>query len=137
MFCGIAVANFLVASVAFDVFSRTVVGKQPLGHAVYEHLYYAGVQPVGTVFLLAPLLGLAAIGIWISRKNLSGAKWLFGAGALALSCLYCVGFYSSQQALQAKSWTAAALSVGLLPFLGAALLVVCSVVGMLLPQRVP
>jgi hypothetical protein len=135
VFCCLAVANFLLATVGFDVFARMAVGQQSLWHAVYEHFYYAGVQPIGTLLLLAPFLGLAVVSGRIAPRNSSGSMWLFCIGALFLTGLYFRGFYGSQQALQAKKWTAAALSVGLLPFQGAVVLLVCGVAGMLIPRR--
>jgi len=59
LFSILAVGAFVVAHIGFEVFARLWVGRNNIGEAVSETLYYSATQLVGTVMLLAPfaLLG--------------------------------------------------------------------------------
>jgi len=46
-----------------------------------------------------------------------------------------MGFYGPQHALKAHKWTAAALSVGLLPFQSLVVLSICGIAGVVIAKR--
>jgi hypothetical protein len=126
VFFALSVGAFFVATVCADVLARVRVGAQDFSKAANEHFYYAFIQPVGTAMLLAPFLLLA----WMSaslakRRGHKHGLGLFALGAALLCLLYFSGYYGSQTYMERRLWTAAALSVGLLPFKSVLVLVFC------------
>ena len=133
---GLSVALFLVASVGFGVIARVTVGEEAFSYAISQHLYYAAVQPVGTLFLFLPFVFLG----WMSaslakRRSLKHGLMLFLFGGLLLCFLYFDGYRGAQIAVTQHKWTTAALSEGLLPFLSIPVLVVCGVVRLFAGRR--
>jgi hypothetical protein len=125
-FFGFAVLLFLATTLGSDVVARTTVGGEALGHAISEHAYYALVQPIGTALLIAPFLLLG----WMSaslakRKGFNGGLGVFFLGAFMLGVMYFSGYQDSQNYTRQKMWTAATLSIGLLPFKSVPLLLIC------------
>jgi hypothetical protein len=112
-----AVVAFLAATTGSDLIARTSIGGEPLGVALREHLYYAGVQVVGTIFLLAPFIGVAFVCSraekWTNSRSVCA---IFAVGTFALLYFYFQGYQAAQHALLEEHWTAAALSIGMLPF---------------------
>jgi hypothetical protein len=125
-FFAFAALLFLAATLGSDIVARTTVGGEGLGKAITEHAYYAFVQPIGTAMLLAPFLLLG----WMSaslakRKRFDGGLGVFLLGALLLGFIYFIGYQDSQSYMKQRMWTAATLSVGLLPFKSVPLLLIC------------
>ena len=119
-FFAFAAVAFLVATTGSDVFARVTIGGQPLSKAFSEHFYWAGVQLIGTLLLLAPFGFLAVIGSWVhDRTNTWKALALFAIPTLYLIYSYFEGYQAAQIAMLDKRWTAATLSVGFLPFAAA------------------
>jgi hypothetical protein len=116
-FLVVAAAAFLVATTGSDVFARMAIGGQPLADAASEHFYWAGVQFIGTLMLLAPFGFLAVIASWVEdRTRTWQAAMLFAVPTLYLIYTYFEGYQASQVAMLDKRWTAATLSIGFLPF---------------------
>lgn len=117
LFFGLAVVMFFVAHICFEVFARLSIRQSDFVEAVSETFYYSTIQPVGTIMLLAPfaLLGWMAASL-TRKKTLKQGAILFSIGAVVLSLMYFVGHMGAEQAMLNRKWTAAALSVGLLPF---------------------
>ncbi len=134
-FC-LAAGAFVVAHVGFEVFARLWVGRNTALEAVNETLYYSATQPLGTVMLLTPfvLLGWMA-GSLAAKRTLKSGMILFVAGAIVLGLMYLRGHLGAEQAMQNHKWTAAALSVGLLPFLSMPVLFVIFVIRLLVGQK--
>lgn len=109
---------FLLGTVGSDIFARTSIGGETLQHALSQHWHYAGLEPVGTLFLFAPFLGVglvsAAVEEWSRTRS---AIFIFALGTLPLLYFYFTAYQAAHHALLAEKWTAAALSVGLLPFI--------------------
>ena len=127
----LGLAVFAVATFGFDVMARVRIGQQAVSEAMSEHLYYAGLEPVGTVMLFAPFGLLALICARVAaRANMGGALGIFCAFALVLLLIYFRGYQDSQQAMIEHKWTAAALSVGFLPFTAVPVLIVAAIVGL-------
>jgi hypothetical protein len=121
--------SFLIATNGFDIAARAIVGHEPLASATGQSLYYAAIQPVGTLLLLAPFTAIGWLSIRVDRSINGVVAAAFFLGFIAvLGWLYFRGYWAAQHALLQERWTAAALSVGLLGFrsipivLGAALL---------------
>jgi len=112
-----AIIVALVAIVGFDVVSRVVVADKALRLAFSETLRVLGAQPVDTLVLFLPF---AAVGVLAAETTKASrmvpAVTLFALSVAALWWLYFSGFMGGQHALLERKWTAAALSVGLLPF---------------------
>lgn len=109
--------SFLGATTGADLIARTSIGGEAFASAAREHLHYAVVQLPGTLFLLAPFVVVALICAVPGRRARSRSVIPVFAGAmLTLLYFYYHGHQGSQHALLEDKWTAAALSIGLLPF---------------------
>ena len=85
-------------------------------------------DPLSMALLVAPFAALAVFAPLFATDRSSPWRWsLVAVAGLALVAFYFNGFVDSEHALEQRKWTAAALSVGLMPFvslffmLGAAL----------------
>lgn len=126
----------MIAHVGSEVFARLWVGRNTALEAVSEASYYAATQPLGTATLLAPFVLLAWMtGSLAAKKTLKSGMVLFSAGAVAISLLYFGGHMGAEQAMQHRKWTAAALSVGLLPFQSIPVLLVILVIRLLVGRK--
>jgi len=113
----LAVMVFLVATTGADLVARTSIAGEPFSVALREHLYWAGVQFVGTMLLLAPFVAVAFVCARVEKKAHSrSVALIFGVAMLALLYFYLQGHQGAQHALLEEKWTAATLSIGLLPF---------------------
>lgn len=113
----LAVIAFCAATTGADLVARTTIAGEPAAAALRDHLYWAGVQLPGTLFLLSPFAGLAFLCARAERKARSrGVICIFAIATLILLYFYFQGHQGAQYALLEKKWTAAALSIGLLPF---------------------
>jgi hypothetical protein len=135
-FLALAVGAFAIADIGFEILARLWIGRNTLGEATSETLYYLATQPIGTAMLLAPFLLLGWIAASLAKKRtFERGLLLFGTGVVALGALYFVGHIGAEQAMQNGKWTAAALSVGLLPFQSIPVLLVALVARLLLGRR--
>jgi hypothetical protein len=116
-FFGGAAVAFALSYPLADIASRMVVARRSFNDAVGEHLRMAAIQPFGTLMLAIPFAALGWLSYRQGRRNAMkrGVALLF-VPSVVLAYFYYSGFYGSQQALLEKHWTAAALSVGVLPF---------------------
>lgn len=126
VFFSLAVLLFLIATLGSDVVARTTVGGEGLVKALSDHVYYAFIQPIGTAMLLAPFLLLG----WMAasaakRKGFDAGLGVFLLGLLMLGFMYFSGYQDSQGFVKERKWTAATLSIGLLPFKSIPLLLIC------------
>ena len=113
----VAVAVFLAATTGADLVARTSLAGQPFAAALHEHLYWAGVQLVGTMLLLAPFIAVAFVCAFVERQaRTRSVLFIFAVAMLALLYFYFQGHQAAERAALRKMWTAATLSVGLLPF---------------------
>ena len=125
-FFSFAVLLFLAATTGSDLVARTTVGGEGLGKAVAEHFYYAFVQPIGTAMLLAPFVLLGWMSASLAKRHgFDRGLVLFLIGSLLLGIMFFSAYQDSQNYMNKKMWTAATLSIGLLPFKSVPLLLVC------------
>ena len=113
----LAVLFFLVATTGVDIFARIKIAGEPFAQALKESLYWSGVQFVMTIMLLVPFVLIALICAY-GQKRAPGLRIavIFAIAMVPLLYFYVDGHFAAQQAMKAEHWTAAALSVGLLPF---------------------
>lgn len=113
----LAVIIFLAATTGSDVVARTSITGEAFNVALRDHLYWAGVQLVGTILLSAPFFVIAFVCARIEKRARSrSAALIFGLAMVTLLYFYFGGYQGAQHAVLEQKWTAAALSVGLLPF---------------------
>ena len=113
----IAVLAFLAATAGSDIFARMTIGDETLQQAVREHLYWAVLQAVGTILLIGPFVGVAFIcAVFQKHVQTRSIFPIFTAAMAALLIFYFNGYQGAQHAMLQQKWTAATLSVGLLPF---------------------
>ena len=116
-YLALAGVAFLAATTGADLVARTAIAGEPLAVALREHLYWEGVQFVGTILLLAPFVVVALVCARAEKQARSRSVVLiFMAAMLTLLYYYFQGHQGAQRALLEERWTAAALSIGLLPF---------------------
>ena len=132
MFISVALLLFVLATVGFGVYAHVAIRGDTYDHALSEYLHYANEQLIGSALLLLPflLLGLMAAAFFTRRSSIYGIV-IFLIGAAILVALYYEGHMGAEAAMTQRHWTAAALSVGLLPFQGAGVLVILLVGGLI------
>jgi hypothetical protein len=117
---------FVVATLGSDVIARTTIAGEDLWKAASQHVYYAGVQAKFTAMLLAPFLWLGCIAASAAeRKSFNAGLAVFLLGTLLLGYIYFSGYHAAQSFAKQRAWTAAASSIGGLPFKSIIPLLVC------------
>ena len=131
VYLSLALLAFLTATMGADVVARTTIAGETVAFALRDHIYWAGVQFVGTLLLLAPFVAVAFICARVEKKARHRSAFLiFALAMLTLLYFYFDGHMAAQHALKGGMWTAAALSVGLLPFfIGIPLLLAAIIAG--------
>jgi hypothetical protein len=134
-YLALALVAFLVATTAADVYARVTIGAESFGKALGAHLYWAGVQFVGTLMLLMPFGFLAVIGAWVNDRT---SQWkgvaIFSVPTLYLIYSYFEGYHASREAVLDERWTAATLSVGFLPFSAAPIVLIAWLAGLIVTR---
>jgi hypothetical protein len=115
LLCSFCALFGLLSILGADYLSQVAVAHHSSDDALRECL--SNFQNViSTVFLLTPFL-VVGFGTAILEMKNRIAAWCFSISSLLLlAALYCYGYFGSQHALLEKAWTAASLSIGLLPF---------------------
>lgn len=115
----VAVVVFLAATTGADLVARTSIADQPFAAALNEHLYWAREDFIGTMLLLAPFTAVAFVCAFVEKHaRTRSALAIFALGMLTLLYVYFQGYQAAERAELQKMWTAAALSIGFLPFVG-------------------
>ena len=113
----IAFIAFVAAVTGSDLVARMSIGQLSLGEAVIEHREWASLTLIGLLLLFAPFMGVALICAKAQRKaQTRSVAGIFGAFLLGLMYCYFNAFQAAEQSMLDERWTAAALSIGLLPF---------------------
>lgn len=116
-YLAIALVVFVVAMTGSDIAARMTIGGDSFRQAVDGHLEWASVTVPGILFLSVPFVVIALVCAAANKQaRTRSVVVIFGVGMLGLLYFYYNGFQSAEQSLLDKRWTAAALSVGLLPF---------------------
>ena len=125
-FGGAGIAFALSYSVS-DVASRMIVARQSFSDAVGDHLDMALIPPLLTLALAVPFAALAWLSYLLGCRNaVKRGIALLSLPSVVLAYFYYWGLHGQQQALLQEQWTAAALSVGLLPFFVGIPIVLCA-----------
>ena len=113
----LALAACAIAVTASDMVAKTGVGGMPLAEALKQHLEWASLTILGVFLLFAPYAAVALVCAKVNEVTRTrSAATLFVLSLSALSYFYFGGFQAAEQAMVDERWTAAALSIGLLPF---------------------
>lgn len=130
IFTGGSLALGVIVIVSADTFARITISHESISHAISECFHYLIVQPIGTLLLLLPFFVTGAVSAIKSKnRNIRHGYCLLTCGHLPLLLLYFYGYLGSQHALQKHAWTAAALSIGLMPFMSVPLIGIGLLVG--------
>ena len=117
LFYSLSLGLFFCSILIFDAVGRITYRNEVFIEAVKETLYYLTVQPIGTLMLFAPYFILGVVSAKAAKKhNLRKGWFLFVCGLISLSYIYYNGYIASSYYMELKKWTAASLSVGMLPF---------------------
>jgi hypothetical protein len=124
---------FFVSTNGFDTLARVLVAHQPFGAALNESGYYAIIQPIGTLMLAAPFLvaGLLSVAV-LRRADLVKASLFFVVVVAILDWFYFLGYWNAQHAILERKWTAASLSIGLLPFISIPVIIIAAIAVMVI-----
>jgi len=118
---------FLVATIGFEVLASVLQTQAAVIFSLHESIHSFFSQPIGSLLLAAPFLVIGIVAANLAKGVGSfQAKVFFVSSVAALGALYLSGYWAAQQALLAQKWTAAALSVGLLPFQSILILVLAA-----------
>jgi hypothetical protein len=119
-----SLACFIAGAISFDFLVPLLAGTTRSR---------AGGSIVVTVLLYAPFVALALMADAVERKaSRIRAVLFFGFFACVFGWLYLRGYWSAEIALAQGHWTAASLSVGLLPFKSVPVLAVAGVSALLI-----
>ncbi len=129
-----AIAAFIAVVTGSDLVARMTIAGDTFRDAVGGHLHWASLTVVGAVLLFMPFGGAALICRAANKRaKTRSAIALFLVALVALAYFYFSGFQASQQAMLDERWTAATLSIGLLPFfVGLPLLGVVAITAMVI-----
>ncbi|MEZ0243342.1 MAG: hypothetical protein ACAH11_08210 [Sphingomonas sp.] len=136
----IAFLAFIASVTISDLIARMTIGGDSLATAFIEHAQWDWETAIGVLLLLIPFAGVALICAAANQRvRTRSAVAIFGVSLAILAYFYFDGFQAAQQAMVQERWTAATLSIGLLPFfIGLPLLavtVVAAVVAMSVDRR--
>ncbi len=106
---------FVASVTGSDIVARMVVAGSDPATALADHLEWAMLTPIGLIFLLLPFAGVTLICAAVSERSRSATAVLYAIAIAVLACTYFDGFMTSHQAMLDGRWTAAALSIGLMP----------------------
>lgn len=135
-FLFLAFFTYLVCDLVFAIYARVNIGTDSLMHSVTESLYYMGVQPVALILGVGPFIFLGWLSASVAAiRGILAAILIFGIGALLLGNMYFWGHIDSQSSMLLQHWTAATLSVGLLPFKSIVVLVPLYIVKLLIKRN--
>ena len=96
---------FLAATTGADLIARTSIGGQPFVAALHEHLYWAGVQFVGTMLLLAPFVAVAFVCAFVEKQAQTRSVLLiFAVAMLTLLYFYFQGHQAAERFALQKMW---------------------------------
>lgn len=113
-----AVLLFLISTLGADIIARVRIAGEPFGLAINSTLNNMIENPIGALFLFAPFLLVALIcaGASAQKAHKYFSIIIFAIAMVVLVYSYFQGYSAAQHAMLEQKWTAAALSIGLLPF---------------------
>lgn len=110
-----ALLAFIASVSGSDIVARMTVAGNDVATALVDHLDWAMLTPIGLLFLLLPFAGTALVCAAVRERNRTATAIIYTVALAVLACTYFDGFMTSQHALLDGRWTAAVLSIGLMP----------------------
>ena len=135
-FFGAAVLMFVMIVDGLDVLARVQIRGQSFTEALSESFHYALVQLSGTLLSFVPFAAIAWICASLAKFRRPWAISLMTACFVAFAFLYYRGCMDAQEYLLQHSWTAAALAVGLIPFMSVPIVLLAFLVRFVLVRKV-
>lgn len=132
----LSVAGFLVMTIGSDVFARIYVNGTSIETAFGLVASDPATNILGFALLMLPVIGAHFLSVEFAR--IVGIYWgylLLTFVLVALALLYGFSYIESLQAMRSEKWTAASLSLGLLPVKGALILIVPAAVMLVVQKR--
>lgn len=124
---------FLAATNGFEILASVMLTEAPTFAAALASFHRSLSQPVGSLLLALPFFAVGILAANLAKDVGSiQAKVCFIFSVMGLGALYLSGYWAAQQALVAQKWTAAALSVGVLPVKSIFVLMLAGIVASLL-----
>ncbi|MEW6333294.1 MAG: hypothetical protein AB1558_03420 [Thermodesulfobacteriota bacterium] len=119
LFLLFSLAGYVLCDVGFGVYAQIKAENISIYPSLIEKLYDRATQPLGTIMMMAPFLFLGGISASFAQKNrIPIAISLFLITFSVLGYMYFLGHMHYEMHILEKKWTAASLSLGLLPFKG-------------------
>jgi hypothetical protein len=136
-YIAIALIVFLTTLVTTHVGFHAAIFHQSLAEAAMDFFHNVDFGIVATLWLIWPYIAVALISSRLLRNpnTTLHAPLFLSAFLVFVSIIYCSGILGSQQALYAHAWTAAALSLGLTPFLTIPILIIAFLVMLYLLRK--
>jgi hypothetical protein len=135
VFAPIAVACLLLATNGSDIAARVTVAEESFGVAVAQS-FASWLNPLAALIIALPFVAAELLAVEVARySSVRVAAVLFGLVVAALGLLYFAGYTSSHQAMLQHKWTAASLSVGLLPVQSLPILIVAVIASEIIRRR--
>lgn len=136
LFVPVTLLCFIVLTFGCDLLSRVEVLGLPADDAWTAIMREPAVNPLGMFLLALPMIGSHLLAIEVGRTaNLAAGVLVFVVTAVVLAWIYYNGYVSYQEAIGARRWTEATLSLGLLPIKGGVALVLPLVVAVVAARK--
>lgn len=132
----VSVLCFAVITFGFDVVSRIDYRNLSASDAIAEAWNEPAANLFGIVLLALPVIGAQLLAVEFARvTSFAGGAVLLILSLGLLAWPYFGGYSGYQEALAMNKWTDAALSIGLLPLKGGALLLIPLLVSVVMSRR--
>ncbi|MDH6233188.1 hypothetical protein M2281_003799 [Mesorhizobium soli] len=110
---------FIAGTIGSDIFARTSIAEKTVAQALNEALHWTWPDFTSTIMLAAPFFATALIcAVFQRRARTRSTLVIFVVATTTLLYFYFNGYQNAQHALLEGKWTAGALTLGLLPFIG-------------------
>jgi hypothetical protein len=127
-FAPLSALCLVIATFGFDVAARASVRNHSLADAVSQSVEQIVDAPFFTFLLVVPFVALASLTAEAGKAaNAKVAGVYFAVFASLLGYIYFSGYWGAQTALQNGAWTAASLSVPMIPFWSIAIVVLAGI----------
>ena len=111
-----AIVIFMLIFNGFAVLAQIRIGGKSFAESLNHTVHYSVVQPVGTLISFFPFAAVTWICASLAKESRGRAIWLMAICLALFALMYYFGQINSQKFMQQHLWTAATLSVGLIPF---------------------
>jgi hypothetical protein len=117
LFAALAAASFVAVDLAAGAAARVAIAGEAASSALAGQIRDQLDNPLGAFFLFLPfaLTGFICAAV-ADKAGRRPAVLIFAAAVAAFAGLWWIGYRGEQLALLEHEWTAAALSIGFLPF---------------------